>query len=57
MVVKLENFLNLADSAKFASLLALLEEVDTLEGVRVLKQVKSQNSGASKESKTCHPAS
>ena len=42
LVVKLEYFLNLA---KFASLLAPLEEVDKLEGVRVLQQVKSQNRG------------
>jgi len=42
VVVKLEYFLNLADSAEFASLLALLEEVDTLEW---LKRVKSQSSG------------
>ena len=40
VVVKLEYFLNLADSTEFASLLAPLEEVDTLEGARVLEQVK-----------------
>ena len=36
--------LNLADSVAFASLLVPLEEVDTLEGARVLEQVKSQSS-------------
>ena len=45
MVGKLEYFLNLADSAEFASLLAPLEEVDTLDGARVSEQVKSQSSG------------
>jgi len=33
VVVKKEYFLILADSAEFASLLAPLEEVDTLDGV------------------------
>ena len=45
MVVKLENFLNLADSVEFANLLAPLEEIDMLEGERVSEQVKSQSSG------------
>ena len=44
MVVKLEYFLNLADSTEFASMLALLEEVDILEGARVLEQIKFQSS-------------
>ena len=45
VVVKVEYFLNLADFAEFASLLAPLEKVDTLDGVRVSEQVKSQSSG------------
>jgi len=35
VAVKEEYFLILADSAEFASLLAPLEEVDTLDGARV----------------------
>jgi len=39
VAVKEEYFLILADSAEFASLLAPLEEVDTLDGARVSEQV------------------
>jgi len=45
VVVKLEYFLTLADSVEFVSLLAPLEELDTLKGARVSEQVKSQSSG------------
>jgi len=44
-VVKEEYFLILADSAEFASLLAPLEEVDTLDGARISEQVKSHSNG------------
>ena len=43
MVVKVEYFLILADSTEFASQLAPLEDVDTIDVV--LEQVKSQSSG------------
>ena len=43
--VREEYFLNLSDSAEFASRLAPLAEVDKLDGARVSAQVKSQSKG------------
>jgi len=45
VVIKEEYFLILADSAEFASLQTLLEEVNTLDEARASEQVKSQSNG------------